>query len=64
LGDELEVESRQCGTPYTMAPEIFFSRSRKTPYTIKSDIWAMGIILHEMLYQVHPFNGSKLDFKK
>jgi serine/threonine protein kinase len=25
LGNQLEVESRRCGSPYTMAPEVYFS---------------------------------------
>jgi serine/threonine protein kinase len=59
LGSELEVSSRRCGTPYTMAPEIYFSDSYKTPYTTKCDIWSIGVILHEMLYQKHPFKGNR-----
>jgi serine/threonine protein kinase len=47
-----------------MAPEIYFSLSRMASYTIKSDIWSIGVILHEMLYQMHPFHGNSHNFKK
>lgn len=46
LGHFLEVESIRCGSPYTMAPEIFFNLHSKPTYSIKSDIWALGVILH------------------
>lgn len=64
LGDRLEVESRRCGTPYTMAPEIFFNQGHRPVYEIKSDVWAMGVMLHEMLYRVHPFDGSVKRFER
>ena len=61
LGDELEVESRKCGTPYTMAPEILFHLNpyKKASYSVKCDVWSLGILLHEMLYRKHPFNYDK-----
>jgi serine/threonine protein kinase len=40
-----------------MAPEVYFS-GRKASYTIKSDIWSIGVILHWMLYSVHPFDNN------
>ena len=60
----MEVESRRCGTPYTMAPEIYFSYDRLASYTTKCDIWSLGILLHEMLYQKHPFRSNKSEFKR
>ena len=57
LGSKLAVESRQCGTPATMAPEVLFaSRKRKIVYNRKSDIWSLGVILHELVYDCHPFD--------
>eukprot|EP00656_Telonema_subtile_P029558 TRINITY_DN32670_c0_g1_i1.p1 TRINITY_DN32670_c0_g1~~TRINITY_DN32670_c0_g1_i1.p1 ORF type:complete len:582 (-),score=158.63 TRINITY_DN32670_c0_g1_i1:103-1848(-) len=35
------------GSPYYMAPELF---ARKTNYTEKVDLWAAGIMLHELLH--------------
>lgn len=62
MGDELAVESIQCGTPYTMAPEILFHNfrhTRKPVYTDKCDVWSLGVLLHEILYDQHPFNYEK-----
>ena len=46
-----------------MAPEIYFSKEKTVPYTIKSDIWSLGVLLHLMLYRKHPFNGKGEDLK-
>lgn len=57
IGARLAVESRQCGTPATMAPEVLFAqRKGKVVYDRKSDIWPLGVILHELIYDCHPFN--------
>lgn len=64
MGDQLQVQSRRCGTPYTMAPQILFCKHRKPSYTIKSDMWSIGVILHEMLYQQHPFNKDAQNIRK
>jgi serine/threonine protein kinase len=34
-----------------MSPELLFMQ----PYTIKSDIWALGILFYTILYKNHPF---------
>ena len=44
-----------CGTPLYMSPELLFMK----PYTIMSEIWALGILFYIMIYNVHPF-GSLL----
>jgi serine/threonine protein kinase len=42
-----------------MAPEIFFYNGQGKPvYTHKCDIYSLGIILHEMLYNKHPYDYS------
>lgn len=40
-----------------MAPEVYFAHGRPA-YSVKSDLWAVGVLLHEMLYRQHPFGGS------
>ena len=51
------VASLRCGTPYTMAPQIFFHNGYNKPnYSQKCDIWSLGIIIHEMIHKKHPFN--------
>ena len=44
--------SRQVGTPFYLAPELFSPGSFYSP---KSDIWAVGVILYELLCLKYPF---------
>jgi serine/threonine protein kinase len=44
------------GTPYYMAPESCQSE----PYTSKSDVWALGIILYELCTLKQPFQADNL----
>ena len=43
------------GTPLTMAPEIIEGEN----YTLKSDIWSLGIIIYYMLNKEYPYNGKE-----
>ena len=43
-----------CGTPLYMAPEIIKFKK----YTIKSDLWSLGIILFQMLTGKHPYKAK------
>ncbi|OIR56058.1 MAG: ULK protein kinase, partial [Amphiamblys sp. WSBS2006] len=43
-----------CGTPFYMAPE----RLTKQNCTHRSDIWSVGVVLHEMLYGYLPYTAS------
>lgn len=43
------------GTPYYMAPEQALAKKRITPAV---DIYALGVILYEMLCNVKPFDGD------
>lgn len=40
-----------CGTPLYMSPELLFLK----PYTMMSEIWALGVLFYIMIYNVHPF---------
>jgi serine/threonine-protein kinase ULK/ATG1 len=40
-----------CGSPMYMAPEII----NKQDYSIKSDLWSVGIIIYQMIYGHVPF---------
>jgi len=46
------------GTPYSMSPEICSNQ----PYTNKTDIWSLGIVLYEMCALRKPFNAKSLPF--
>lgn len=51
--DHNNVMETICGSPLYMAPEIILNK----PYTNKSDIWSLGIILYQMMYKTHPFGN-------
>ena len=42
------------GTPYYMSPEL----CNNTPYSYKSDVWAVGIVLYELATLRQPFGTS------
>ena len=44
------------GTPYYLSPEIINSQ----PYDSKSDIWALGVLLYELMTFKMPFNAVSL----
>lgn len=46
------------GTPYYLSPEIVQSR----PYSFKSDIWSLGVVLYEMCALKPPFDAPSLHF--
>jgi len=53
-----------CGSPLYMAPEImniFSNNSRQLLETDnnKTDIWSIGMLMYEMLFNVHPFKRSE-----
>lgn len=44
------------GTPYYLSPEIVQNR----PYSFKSDIWSLGVLLYEMCALVPPFQANSI----
>lgn len=44
------------GTPYYLSPEIIES----SPYSFKSDVWSLGVLLFEMCALQPPFNATSL----
>ena len=58
LAKKLNYPEAKCydfaGTPAYMAPEIVEKKS----YTLKADIWPIGVIMYELLLGELPFNGK------
>lgn len=56
LSYTIEQAQTIAGTPFYLSPEIVQSK----PYSFKSDIWSLGILLYEMCALKMPFNGENL----
>jgi len=57
LNNEDDMSKTLCGTPYFWPPEVCM----KSPYNAKADIWAMGVIIYEMIHFRKPFNGTCIE---
>ena len=44
------------GTPYYISPEIVENK----PYSFKTDIWSLGVILYEMCALKPPFDANNI----
>lgn len=53
-----DVSRSMVGTPYYLSPEIIEGR----PYSFKSDIWSLGVMLYEMCALKPPFEGMNMHF--
>ena len=51
-----ELTFSMVGSPIYMAPEIL----RGFPYTIKADIWSLGVLLFELLFGTCPYEDKTL----
>ena len=51
------TDDNPVGTPYYLAPEIW----REKKYSKESDIWALGVILYELLHYRKPFPANDKD---
>lgn len=49
-----DFASTYVGTPFYMSPEICAAE----PYTLHSDIWALGCIMYELCQKAPPFNAK------
>eukprot|EP00002_Diphylleia_rotans_P038773 TRINITY_DN8861_c0_g1_i2.p1 TRINITY_DN8861_c0_g1~~TRINITY_DN8861_c0_g1_i2.p1 ORF type:complete len:729 (-),score=152.74 TRINITY_DN8861_c0_g1_i2:319-2505(-) len=56
MSNTIDLATSFIGTPYYMSPELLQNK----PYGKKSDIWALGCILYELMAQTYPFNAQNL----
>ena len=59
--EENELTGTQLGTPATGAPEIMIGEE----YNSKADLWSVGVIIFQLLYNTLPFPGrTKAELKR
>lgn len=55
LKEELSMLNTICGTPLYMSPEAI----NMEPYTTKSEIWSLGILLYQIFFDELPYGKPK-----
>ena len=43
------------GTPIYMSPQIIMG----DPYTIKCDVWSLGVVFYKLLYNLYPWQKTE-----
>ncbi|XP_064082487.1 serine/threonine-protein kinase Nek4-like isoform X2 [Macrobrachium nipponense] len=56
LNSSMDLATTMIGTPYYMSPELFSG----IPYSYKSDVWALGCCLYELITLKHAFVARDL----
>ena len=56
LSSTLEKAKTVIGTPYYLSPEIIMNK----PYSFKSDVWSLGVLLYEMSVLKMPFDAKSM----
>lgn len=51
--NENEMFYTICGTPLYISPEIILGKK----YTVSADLWSIGVILFELVFDEYPFNN-------
>ena len=56
LSTRTNLAETMCGTPYYLSPELV----KGEPYHEPADVWALGVMLFELLTLRRPFTGSNI----
>ena len=56
LENQRDLAQTMLGSPIYMAPEVL----RGEIYTIKADIWSLGVVVYEMAFGFCPFQESSI----
>ena len=56
LTNTIDKARTMVGTPYYLSPEIVEGR----PYSFKSDVWSLGVLLYELCTLRPPFDGTSI----
>lgn len=56
LKSPTDLAQTMLGSPIYMAPEVLNGE----PYTMKADIWSLGVVLYEMVFGICPFQSQQI----